>query len=174
MDKDDLKKQLRDALTEPEKPKSKRPIFIFITIISLIILGGILTTTFSQFQLDPGINNELSGKIFSPAPGSLTGNQVKVTGQTTNLEPGQYVWLAVDKPNLGICWPKAPRIKQNCKFSTTIYEGGPKEPYTLSLYVVSKTVNDHWQEWLDAGRIGGLTMPPDKRRLDSVRLTLGK
>jgi len=65
-----------------------------------------------------------------------------------------------------------PRIEQNVKFITTIYEHGPKELYILSLYVVTKTVNDQWQEWVDREMFSGLPMPPDKRRLDSVRLIL--
>jgi hypothetical protein len=46
--------------------------------------------------------------------------------------------------------------------------------YTLSLYVVNKTINDQWQEWFEREIFGGLPMPPDKSRLDSVRLVLGK
>lgn len=112
------------------------------------------------------------GKISSPVHGSSTGHEVKIIAETQNLENGHYVWLVVDKPDIGLCWPKVSKIRQNTKFMTAIYEGGPKEPYTLSLYAVTKTVNDQWQEWVDREMFGGLPMPPDKRRLDSVRLIL--
>ena len=54
------------------------------------------------------------------------------------------------------------------------YEEGKKEPYTLSLYVVHKTINDQWQKWLGDEISGGLPMLPEKRRLDAVRLIPGK
>ena len=53
-----------------------------------------------------------------------------------------------------------------------IKEEGPKGTYTLSLYVVHKTINDQWQDWLDKEMFGGLPMLPDKRKLDSIRLIL--
>lgn len=138
-------------------------------ILILVMLGSPLVTTPHSETV---IQNP-TGKISSPATGLTTSNQVPVTGKTENIEPGQHVWLAVDKPDLGLCWPKEPGLKPNCSFSTVIYEGGPKEPYTLSLYIVNKTVNDQWEEWLGSERLGGLPMPPDKRRLDSVKLVLG-
>ena len=49
-----------------------------------------------------------------------------------------------------------------------------KEPYTLSLYIVNKTINDQWQEWLDKEMFGGLPMPPGTHRLASVKLILEK
>ena len=138
--------------------------FVTICLVAFLYFGS------SLFSIEATTNP--MGKISLPVAGSSTGNDVKVTAETRNLEPGQYVWLAVDKPDIGLCWPKAQRIEQNLKFMTTIYECGPKEPYTLSLYAVTKTVNDQWQEWIDRKMFGGLPMPPDKRRLDSVRLIL--
>ena len=110
------------------------------------------------------------GAISAPRPGAVTGTDVKVVGETRNIEPGQYIWLAVDKPRLGLCWPKSPRLSPNTNFSTVIYEGGPEEPYTISIYAVNKTVNDQWQEWIAKERFGGLPMPPEIRRLASVTL----
>jgi len=171
MDKETAQQLLQDALSNPDstnlqgRKPNRKPLLIVITIC-LIIFGVTLLSS------DP-ITGPY-GKIISPAAGSLTDQAVNVTGETQNLEPGQYVWLAVDKPDIGPCWPKSPRIQPNTKFKTTIYEGGPKEPYTLSLYAVNKTINDQWQDWLDEKKLGGLPMPPDKRRLASVRLILGK
>jgi hypothetical protein len=60
------------------------------------------------------------------------------------------------------------------KFRTTIYEGGSCEPYTLSLYIVNKTINDQWQEWHDKEMFGAVPMLPDRRRLVSAKLILGE
>ncbi|SDU66037.1 hypothetical protein [Desulfobacula phenolica] len=173
MDQQKLKNVLKQALIEQQTPPVKKPkrtpVFIVI-IICLVVFGVQYSTTL--FSSDSATGPY--GKIILPSTGSVTGKDVNVTGETKNLESGQYIWLAVDKPDLGLCWPKATRIKANTRFKTTIYEGGPKEPYTLSLYAVTKTVNDQWQEWLEKEMHGGVPMPPDKRRLDSVRLVLGE
>ena len=150
----------------------KNHIYKIIALTSFVTFCLVAFLYFGSSLFSIKSSTDPMGKISSPVVGSSTGHEVKITAETRNLEPGQYVWMAVDKPNIGLCWPKAPRIKQNIKFLTTIYEGGPKEPYTLSLYVVTKTINDQWQEWLDRKMFGGLPMPPDKRRLDSVRLIL--
>jgi hypothetical protein len=82
------------------------------------------------------------------------------------------VWLAVDKPKIGLCWPKGYKIPINTKIQTTIYEGGPKEPYRLSLYAFNETWSNNWQHWIDHQIFGGLPMPPDSKRLASVVLIL--
>ncbi len=78
----------------------------------------------------------------------------------------------MDKPAIRLCWPEI-QIKSDTKFKTMIYEEGKREPYTLSLYVVHKTINNQWQEWLDNKMHVGLPVLPDKRRLDFVKLILG-
>jgi len=170
--KDDLKEIL---LKKKESEKSKKN--ITYKIIALSSFATICIVTFLYFSTSLFSSSPITGpygKIHSPAAGSVTGKEVSVTAETRNLEPGQYVWLVVDKPDIGLCWPKGQRLASNKSFTTVIYEEGKKEPYTLSLYVVSKTINDQWQEWLDAAMHGGLSMPPDKRRLDSVKLILGE
>lgn len=177
MDKQTAKQLLRDALADPTKgtiiePEVKKSISLKLIIaIAMIITIGVYLVTSSK-QSGGKTAPEPFGKIHSPGPGAITGKEVTVIAETKNLEPGQYIWLAVDKPGISLCWPKK-QLHGNSKFTTTILEEGPKEPYTLSLYAVNKTINDQWQEWLDAGRLGGLPMPPDRRRLDSVRLIFG-
>lgn len=166
--KDVLKQALIEQQTSPVKKSKRTPVFIVI-IICIVIFGVQYSNTIFSSDSVTGPY----GKIISPSAGSATGKDVGVMGETRNLEPGQHVWLAVDKPDLGLCWPKSPRIKPNVKFKTTIYEGGPKEPYRLSLYALNKGLNDRWKEWLEKEMQGGVPMPPDKRRLDSVRLMLG-
>ncbi|MDM8536919.1 hypothetical protein QUF70_09220 [Desulfobacterales bacterium HSG17] len=148
------------------KPPGLSPILI-ILIACLVLLGVQYGATL--LSSDP-ISTEAYGKITSPTTGTTTGAHVKVTVETKNLEPGQYVWLAVDKPEISLCWPKTSGIKLNTKFMTTISEEDSTGSYTLSLYVVHKTINEQWQRWLDKDMHGGLPMLPDKRRLDSVIL----
>ncbi len=165
------KDQLKEVLLEsaPKKnPRNKKPNLspILIIAIACLVLIGV-----QYLFSSPDPVTGPWGKIISPTAGSQTTTQVNVTAETKNLEPGQYAWLVVDKPGIGLCWPKKP-IKPNTKFKMIIHEEGKKEPYTLSLYSVHKTINDQWQEWLDAELFGGLPMLPDKRRLDSVGLIL--
>lgn len=105
-------------------------------------------------------------KITSPAAGSVTGTYVRVKGETGNIQLGQYVWPAVD-----LCWHKQ-HLPGNTGFITTIKEEGKEEPYRLALYVLTLTIHEHWMEWLDRERSGGLPMPPDDRRLAEVGLVL--
>ncbi len=114
----------------------------------------------------------LKGEIILPVEGTITGHDVSVIIETKNLEPGTCVWLAVDKPDIGLCWPKT-SLQANRKLQTTIYEGGPKEPYRLSLYAFNETWDKQWQSWLDHKIFGGLPMPPDSKRLAHVTLILG-
>jgi len=177
--KDQLKEVLNEkkALDTPEpspkltkktknNPPSKQRITIIGTIIACILIA--VASHFSS-NIDP---DKPYGKITSPAYGTTTGQEVIISAMTRNLQPGQHVWIVVDKPEISLCWPKL-QVQSNTKFKTSIQETGPKEPFTVSLYYVPKTINEQWEEWLDQKRVGGLPMLPDNRRLYSVRLVLG-
>jgi hypothetical protein len=180
---DDLKSKIIQALKEnadpppPEAPKlkkknpyNKKPRLSPIMIILLACL--ILVVAVTLFSSDPDTITGPYGKIINPITGTTTGIEVNVTVETRNIKSGEYVWLVVDKPEINLCWPKN-KINPNTAFKTAIYEEGKKERYTLSLYMVHKTINDQWQEWLDKEMFGGLPMLPDNKRLDSVQLILG-
>ena len=137
----------------------------------------LIALLFLLFTLKIPLFNEVDqtgpiGAILSPAHGSTTGNKVRVQGKTENIEPGQYVWLVVDKPALELCWPKDTGIKPNCSFITTINENGPEEPYVLSLYTVNQTIHNQLADWTDQKLSGGFPMLPQSRKLDSVTLML--
>ena len=149
------------------KQTSKRHIPLIGTLLACLLIAVL---TILSSDSDP---NQPYGKIISPIAETTTSTTVSVTAETRNIEPGQYIWLVVDKPGINLCWPKI-QIEPDTKFKTIIYEEGKKEPYTLSLYVVHKTINDQWQEWLGDKISGGLPMLPEKRRLDTVRLIPGK
>jgi len=143
-------------------------IFVFFCIATGVYFG------YSFFSEETATTTP-TGKIILPLPGSKTGNQVRVSGYTKNLAPGSdYVWLVVDKPDRGLCWPKRSRLKPNCSFATYIDENGPNELYLLSLYAVNKSMNNEFVEWFEEERFGGMPMLPKSRRLDTVRLWLGE
>ena len=142
-----------------------------ITLVGTLIVC-LLVAVLTLLSSDPDPNQQY-GKITSPIAGTATSVAVNVTAETRNIEPGQYIWLVVDKPGINLCWPKI-QIEPGTKFKTIIYEEGKKGHYTLSLYVVHKTINDQWQKWLGNKLSGGLPMLPERSRLDAVRLILEK
>lgn len=170
----DTEQEFIDLINEVKnEQKETKPQPIKITALSALIITCIFL--FLYFGTSLFSSQEPTGpwgRIKNPVPGSTTTKEVSVTAETKNIGVGQYVWLVVDKPNLGLCWPKKPRIKPNTKFKTTIIEGGPKESYRLSLYAVNQTINGQWQDWIDRKIFGGLPMLPDRKRLDSVMLVL--
>lgn len=193
MNKNKIKDALRQALKNdqaapPGQKRPKRTPIIVLIVMCLLIFGLQYSTTF--FSSGSGTDSPVEttpppsadtvvvsdttprGKIIFPAAGTITGHDVTVICETINLEPGTCVWLAVDKPDIGLCWPKGSSIPANTKIQTTIYEGGPKEPYRLSLYAFNETWSKQWQNWVDREIFGGMPMPPDSKRLASVELIL--
>ncbi|MCK5100754.1 MAG: hypothetical protein KAR45_21765 [Desulfobacteraceae bacterium] len=193
MNKDKIKDALRQALKKDHssinQKRPKRTPILVVIVMCLLILGLQYSTTFFSSGSGTHSSGETSlpssagtivvsdttpqGKILLPAAGTITGHEVSVICETKNLEPGTCVWLAVDKPDIGLCRPKGSSIPANTKIQTTIYEGGPKEQYRLSLYALNENYNTQWQDWIDRKIFGGLPMPPDSKRLASVTLILG-
>ena len=172
MKKDPAKKLLNEEDLKRKNPYNKKPKaspIIVILVVCLSLIGAIYVNKL----MFPKPGTGAWGKITSPRAGTKTSKEVNVTAETKNLESGQYVWLAVDKPEIGLCWPKM-QVKTNTHVKTKIFEEGSKGVYALSLYVLPKTINNKWEDWLDKELFGGVPMLPDKRRLDSVMLVLGK
>ena len=170
---DSLKKQFKQAIIENTETNSfqleKQSLPISIFIIPGIFFTLILAAT---YFLNPYSNTGPIGKIKTPKVGSVTQKEFKVVGETRNIESGQYIWLAVDKPGIGLCWPKV-QIAANTKFSTSILEEGPKGSFTLSIYILNKNFHEQWKGWQDRKIFGGLHMPPKSKRLNSVKLVFG-
>lgn len=122
---------------------------------------------FTDTQISP------IGKLTAPVPNAVTDRTVTITGYTENIPVDTpFVWLIVDVPSIGRCWPKKPAIQPNSTFQTTIFEGGPNMDYTVSLYAVGYGLNKTVEAWFDAGTFGGLPLMPPQYRLDSVNLSL--
>jgi len=165
-----IKEKFKQAIAENTESKSDefsrlpKSVFIIPGIVFITIIAA-------TYFFNPYSNLGPIGKIEMRIAGSKTGKEVKVVGETRNITEGQFVWLAVDKPGIGLCWPKK-LIAANAKFSTTILEEGPKEEFTLSLYMLDENFHKQWKEWQDHKIFGGLHLPPETKRLKSVRLIL--
>jgi hypothetical protein len=128
MKKDQTKHLLKEALNASEA-KRKNPYNKKSSLSPiLIILIACLVLVAVQYGVSLKSSEPITGswgKIISPIAGTTTGTEISVTAETKNLEPGQYVWLVVDKPGIGICWPKI-QVKANTHFKTSIKEEGLK------------------------------------------------
>ncbi|MCP4020645.1 MAG: hypothetical protein GY729_02280, partial [Desulfobacteraceae bacterium] len=149
MDRNSLKEKLKQALAahdnrnKENKREQRSPFWAIAAIGLLIVIMHYSTTLFNPKQ-----PSGPWAKITTPAIGSTTGQRIKVVGESGNLQPGQFLWLAVDKPHKGLCWPKPPHLRANMKFQTTIDERGPKEAYILSLYVLNQKLHMQWRQWV--------------------------
>lgn len=152
----------------PKKNQNKRSPFVIVLIIALAIIG--LQYSTSLFSPDP--ETESWGKIILPAAGSVIGNDVTIVGETQDIAAGHYIWIAVDKPDIGLCWPQK-RVLRNTRFRTKLKVEGHKRPYFLSLYILNETLHIQWKNQQEREILGGLPMLTEMRRLDSVKLILG-
>ena len=118
---------------------------------------------------------EPKGMILSPKPGSNTGREVSVSVITRDLPLGRpHVYLVVDVPSIGYCWPKTSGIAPNTAFRTTIHEAGTRSNYRLSLYAVDNNLHQTIRAWFNRGAPDGLPMLPERFRLDYIELKLSE
>lgn len=189
MDKDGLKSDIaallrtvkQDTARQP-KPKPGRARFLAAATLALALCALALflfnrpdpprarPATLHTFTLQRAAYppEQPSGRIFNVLPGRGSGRQIAIQGETLNLPLERpYVLLAVDVPELQLCWPKGPWIEPNTAFQTTIFEGGNRPEVTISLYAVGPTIRQMVDTWRQQGRFGGLPAIPDQYRLDS-------
>lgn len=101
-----LKEALKEAMIENTLSKKDdlgtqpfpKSIFIIPSIFFILIL-------ICTYLLNPHSNIFTGpyGKIKLPKKGQITGIEVKVVGETRNIKGVQYIWLAVDKPEIDLC-----------------------------------------------------------------------
>ena len=161
-----FKQTLVDNTDRPQNAqRNKTPLLIMI-IVALIIIG--LQYSTSVFSPDP--EEDSWGKIIMPRAGSTTGKTIKIIGETQDIRTGLYIWLAVEKPDIGLCRPKK-RVLRNTRFNTSIsMADGPEQAYRLSLYVLNETIHNQWKDWLDKKSFKALPVPAKIRQLDQVTL----
>ncbi len=121
MKEKELKEKVKTILTEGDEvflSKSEKEVYKTGQTIApsenlKLIASGFICTVAIIIAVVWGIslNNSTTpagpwGELASPHAGETTGTEVSVIGETRNIEPGQHIWLAVDKPQKGLCWPK--------------------------------------------------------------------
>lgn len=71
-----------------------------LIIVSLLLCAGVAFAAYRVYFAPRGV-------ITAPAEGSSTSRIVELEGFTKNIPPEhQYIWIAIDVPDLGLCWPK--------------------------------------------------------------------
>lgn len=171
---DNLKNKFKQAFVKnaalpPARTRKNRTPFFILIIVACLIIG--LQYSSSIFSPDP--ETDSWGKIISPAAGSTTGAKVRIVGETQDIGTGQYIWISVDKPDIGHCWPKK-QVLRNTRFATAILVERPDEPFYVSLYILNETLHSQWKDWQDKEIFSGLPMPLENRRLDQINLVLKK
>ena len=102
---------------------------------------------------------------------------MEIEGFTKNIPPEhQYIWIAIDVPDLNLCWPKRQIYSINKAFKIKIYEGGPHAEFTISLYAVPRYLHVDILDWFkDSQRTKtetGFKMIFNRLRLDTINLKL--
>jgi len=119
------------------------------------------------------------GAITSPAEGFEISHVVEIKGYTKNIPlDRKYIWVTVDVPGIGLCWPKRPIYKSNGPFKTKFLEEGPNQTFTVSLYAVDFNHNTEILKWFEEGRrtksAAGFPMLPADYKLDTLELKLNE
>lgn len=145
---------------------------IFLMILFLGCLAvGLYLGMYSSSKKTPPIPSP-DGMISSPFTESSTGNIVQIKGYTRNIiSKNSFVWLVIEKPDEGLCWPQNKALPENCEFSVSINAKGHMNAYNLSLYSVDKVQNNVFLDWItkrDSSK--GVSLQPHDIRLYSVRL----
>ena len=141
-----------------------------LIIVSLLLFAGAAFAAYRVYFTP-------RGAITAPAKGSPISRVVEIEGFTKNIPPEhQYIWIAIDVPGLGLCWPKRQIYSINDAFKTKILERGPNDDFTVSLYAVPRNIHLDILEWFeDCQRTKtetGFRLISDRFRLDFITLKL--
>ena len=117
------------------------------------------------------------GRFTSPAPGATVDRVMELEGFTRNIPPERrFLWVVVDVPDLGLCWPHRQIHRVNGPFKAKIHEQGPNQTITVALYAVPWDVHHEILKWremcLRTGSFEGFPMIAEGLRLDLINLRL--
>lgn len=117
------------------------------------------------------------GQITYPQSDTRTERDFPIEAFTDNIPPQRgHVWLVVEIPSVGLCWPKCHITETNCRFRCNIHEGGSSRHFTVAMYAVNQPLHAQILDWFEvefrSGNHGGMVLLPEKYKLDSVRLSL--
>lgn len=174
MTRPEIDKEVFDLLSQakPIKPDRGSAIRTALIMIAVMALAGFAWIAYVNWKAP-------KGKITSPAEGATASHVVEIEGYTKNLPLNRrFVWLTVDVPGIGLCWPKRPIYQCNSEFRTKIMEEGPNQTFIVSLYAVDQTYHADIMEWFEECRLTqaepGFPMLPTDYQLDTLKLNLEK
>ncbi len=162
-----LANPLEETVDKPVKAINKKKLFNITAILFLAFL--VLHFGIDIFNTEPTLR--VTGEIISPLKNAVTGKEIKVVGETKNVNVGQYIWLAIDNLEYGKCWPKT-HVPGNIEFSTIVLEEELKSDQRLSLYLLNEKLHKQWKEWQSKENPLGVRGLSGKRQLDFVSLVL--
>lgn len=140
-----------------------------LVLVALIVIG--LAWKAYTFMVAP------RGEITSPPAGFPTDRLVEIKGFTKNIPLNRrYIWVTVDVPKIGLCWPKRPIYKYNSLFKTKFLEQGPNPEFMVSLYAVDQSYNSEILTWFKERKTtkshAGLPLLPEEYKLYSIKLRI--
>jgi hypothetical protein len=172
MNRNSIDKEVYELLNEaePVKPHGSfsRKWFIFFAMI----LTGIAIVYFSFNAIV-----KPRGQILKPIEGATVSPVFQIEGYTKFLPvERKYIWITVDVPSIGLCWPHRQIYKANDRFTAKIHEKGPNAEFIVSVYAVNRDYHNEIREWFEfamkTGSDEGFPIMPENLKLDSVTLKL--
>ena len=165
-----IDKQVFELLSHAHPIKSKWSLSLKIVITALVLTAvGVSGTLGYIFWYQP------RGKITRLTKSQDADWIFSVEGDTINFPAERrYLWIVVDVPELGLCWPKRPVHYPNQAFGMKFYENNRDNNGKVSIYALSRAYDQKIREWmnfvLNSGAADGLSMLPEEYRVDSIKL----
>lgn len=157
---------------------------VFAAIIGGIfaIIAALIPHLLKRYKrLKRRLNLDLvKGSIENPSPNQETERKISCSGLATNLKRDMNLWVIVEVENL--MWPKSKVIAdKDGKWSTTIFEDGTPDEFSIELFVMNSAGDKRIRRWLEyvsrTGNYPGLPGIPGARRIariDGLRLAKEK
>lgn len=165
--KDNSVKLLEEDTNKPVGELNKKKPLIITVILFLIFFGFLVKS--NVFNPEPSI--KVTGRIISPLSATTIDKELIVVCETKNVNAGQYIWLAFDKPEFRACWPLI-QVPGNREFSAPILDRSLKDGLRLSMYVLNETRHKKWIEWQGTQKSEGVKMPMGSQHLHHINIIL--
>ena len=119
------------------------------------------------------------GRFTTPVQGVSVPRLFEFEGYTRNIPlERRFVLVAVDVPEIKLCWPHRQIYRPDEPFRVKINEQGPNRTFTVSLYAVPADLHREIREWFEFGQKTGsregFPLLPEKLRLCRIGLCLKK
>ena len=122
----------------------KRKLAIVSALAVLAITAGCFTYWYAVLP---------RGRFTSPAQGAVVPRLFELEGYTRNIPiERRFVCVAVDVPQVGLCWPHRQIYRPDEPFRVKINEQGPNRTFIVSLYAVPADLHREIREWFEFGQ----------------------